>query len=51
MIESTWGTISEAVAPCRIREATSMSGLAATPQSAEATVNPPIPSRNSRLRP
>ncbi len=51
MIDSTWGTISAAVPPWRTRVAISISGPEARPQSAEATVKPLIPSRNSRLRP
>lgn len=50
-IDNTCGTISAAVAPWRTRAATSMSGLPAKPQRAEASVNPPIPMRKSRLRP
>ncbi len=50
-IDSTCGTISAAIAPCRMREATSISGFAANPHSAEAIVKPPMPMRNSFLRP
>jgi hypothetical protein len=51
MIDSTCGTIIAPATPCRTRDATSMSGLTASPHSAEATVKPPMPSRNRRLRP
>ena len=37
MIASTCGTISAAIAPWSIREATSISGFAAKPHSAEAS--------------
>ena len=50
-IDSTCGTISAAMPPWRMREATSISGFAAKPQSAEASVKPPMPMRKSRLRP
>lgn len=50
-IDRTCGTISAAMPPWRMREATSISGLAARPHSAEATVKPPMPTRKTRLRP
>ncbi|CAM5299964.1 hypothetical protein SFUMM280S_10649 [Streptomyces fumanus] len=39
------------MAPCRTREATSISGFTASPQSAEARVKPPMPTRKTRLQP
>ncbi len=51
MIARTCGTISAAIAPWRTRAAISIPGSAAMPHSAEATVNPPMPSRKSRRRP
>ena len=36
-IDSTCGTIIAAIPPCRMREATSISGFAAKPHSAEAS--------------
>lgn len=50
-IDRTCGTIIAAIPPCRMREATSISGFAAKPHSADASVKPPMPMRNSRLRP
>ena len=50
-IDRTCGTIIAAMAPWRMREATSISGFAAKPQRAEARVKPPMPTRKSRLRP
>ena len=50
-IDRTCGTIIAAMPPWRMREATSISGFAAKPQSAEASVKPAIPTRKSRLRP
>ncbi|CAM5538660.1 hypothetical protein SCANM63S_00639 [Streptomyces canarius] len=50
-IDSTCGTISAAMPPWRMREATSISGFTAKPHRAEASVKPPTPMRNSRLRP
>ena len=48
---STCGLSSAAVSPCSTREAISMAGLSASPQNADAIVNPTMPIMNSRLRP
>ena len=48
---STWGYISAAIPPWRTRERSSISALWASPQSAEASTNPPMPSMSRRLRP
>lgn len=50
-MDNTCGTMIAAIAPCRIRDATSMSAFTAKPLSAEATVKPVTPIRKIRLRP
>ena len=51
MIASTLGISSAAPIPCTRRASTSISGLPATPQAAEASVNRASPSANVRRRP
>ena len=48
---STCGYISAAMTPWRIRERSSISALWASPQSADASTNPPMPNMSRRLRP
>ena len=51
MIARICGTIRPAIAPSKKRATISISRLAATPQSNEATVKPATPMTNRRLRP
>jgi hypothetical protein len=45
---SAWGNMSAAPAPCNTRAAISATGPGARPQSSEAPVKTPTPSRNTR---
>ena len=51
MIASTCGVSVAAIIACSTREAISIVGFIANPHSADASVNPPIPTRNTLLRP
>ena len=51
MTERIWGNMIAPISPWRTREAISMSGVWASPQRAEARVNPAMPIMNRRLRP
>ena len=51
MVASTWGAITAAEAPCRIRPQISTKPLGANPQVIEANVKHAIPVMNMRLRP
>jgi hypothetical protein len=51
MTERIWGNMIAPISPCSTREPISMPGLWASPQRAEASVNPAMPMMNSRLRP
>ena len=51
MTERIWGNMIAPISPWRTREPISISGVWASPQRAEATVNPAMPIMNRRLRP
>ena len=51
MIETTAGASIAAPRPCSARNASSIPGVVASPQSSDATVNSAMPSVNSLLRP
>jgi len=51
IVDSTWGTISAAAAPCATRAATNMPGVAASPQANEVRVNKASPTTKRRRRP
>jgi hypothetical protein len=51
MIERIWGNMIAPISPWSTRDPISMPGLWASPQRAEASVNPAMPMMNRRLRP